>query len=252
MKNKEISISWVSKRLGVSSDWIKKWIKLFGEYLSPEAVVRGETKTFTVHDIQVLAVINDSHDWEDDDGDYSDIHSAMNEGLPSEPHYQLLAHLNFPVFQEIPERIDENSIYGALIGGEGPTDKLWLAQSFKLSADLLVDTSIKNEVAYHTIYPILYNYRHSIELYLKVISGSDEWIHNLNNLLRLVEKKHGQKVGLWVNEFISQLHDIDKESMTFRYGEDLLEISEKWVDLKHLKSVVGFLCSEIEKLHHKR
>lgn len=251
MKNNEISTSWVANRLGVSEDLIIKWVSLFGEYLSSEAKALSKTKKFTLHDMHILAVVNDVHDWEEDDGDYSDVRSAMNEGLPYEPHYQLIAHLNFPVFQDVPEDLDETFTHGALVGVIGLTDKLWVAQSFKLSADLLVDASIEDESAFKTVYPILYNYRHSIELYLKIISGSKERIHNLNKLLRSIEEKYGLRVSRWVNEFITELHEIDERSTTFRYGEDVLQ-GEKWVDLRQLKNVVGLLCSEIEKLLHSK
>lgn len=247
MKNKEITVSWVASKFEVSTDMVKKWVKLFGEYLSVEATVSGKARQFTLNDMAILAVINDHHDWQDDDGDYSDVYSAITEGLSTDTHYQLQAHLNFPVFQEIPEGLNEDWTHGALVGVMGQSDRLWIAQSFKMAADVLVDASIKNEIAYKTIYPILYNYRHALELYLKEISGSEEWTHNLNSLLEKLKAKYGMEISRWAKDFITELHAIDNESMAFRYGNLTSIIDEKWVNLLQLKNLVGILCNEIEK-----
>jgi hypothetical protein len=65
-----------------------------------------------------------------------------------------------------------------------------LAQAFKLTGDILVEQVISSKFkAYELIYPILFNYRHSLELYLKVfVYKEGETIHSLGasgNLWRI-------------------------------------------------------------------
>lgn len=48
-------------------------------------------------------------------------------------------------------------------------DMLSLAKSYKEAGDILVDVGINHENNKRLIYPAIYNYRHSTELYLKAI-----------------------------------------------------------------------------------
>jgi hypothetical protein len=250
MKNQSITISWVAKRFSISKDLVKKWVLLFSEYLSIEATSKGKTRTFTLFDLQVLTVINHVHDWQDDDGDYSDVHSAIYEGLPNEEPFLSSAYFNYPIFQEPPQDLDEGKRHGILLGGIGTSDTLWLAQAYKTAGDVLVDQAIEDQNAWLISYPILFNYRHSIELFLKLNNGSTEKTHQIDDLLKDLEFKLGAEANRWAKDFLMELHRVDKKSTTFRYGENL-PYTEKWIDLNQLKKVVGLFASEMEHLFRK-
>lgn len=250
MKNHDVTISDVAKALGVKPELIKRWGKLFPEYLSPSASWIGKARVYSQTDIQILALICEQHDWEEDDGDYSDIYSALNSGEQFEERYLQIAYFTTPVFQQPPEMLDATWTHGVLIGGMTLRDWLSIAQSFKLCADTLVEQALISESAYLFTYPILYNYRHAIELYLKIATNSDtqtERIHRLRYFVKKLVQQHNAKLSKWSQDYLDQWSQLDEESKTFRYGENWPE-GELWVDLKQLKTITGRLCDELEKL----
>ena len=174
MKVREITVSDVTKILGVRPEAVKKWGRLFSEYLSASATKPGTPRTYTPTDIQVLAVILETHDWEEDDGDYSSVYHALNSGEQYEERLRQIAYFATPVFQQPPEELDETWVNGVLIGGMAEYDWLSIAQSFKLCADTLVEQALDSGAPYLLSYPIFYNYRHAIELYLKIATDYNE------------------------------------------------------------------------------
>jgi len=80
--------------------------------------------------------------------------------------------------------------------------------------------------AYELIHPILYNYRHSLELYLKFIVRPSKKTHNLKTLLegfqKYVRKHHGIEVPQMYEEVILEFHDFDERSTTFRYATEVV------------------------------
>jgi hypothetical protein len=138
-KNTEITVSDVARLFNVKVDIIKKWGKIFSEYLSPTATQKGKTRKYTQTDIQVLALINDYWDWEHDenDGDHSGIIYALETREYFEERYLRIAYFNTPVFQELPEGLDATWTHGMLFGGMSVSDWIYVAQSFRLSGDIL-------------------------------------------------------------------------------------------------------------------
>lgn len=101
-----------------------------------------------------------------------------------------------------------------------------LAEAFKITGDILVDQVIGRKFeAHELVYPVLYNYRHSLELYLKhfVYKSEADNIHPLHALLEKFEKyivsRHGTKVPNEFRKLILEIHDFDNNEETFRYPE---------------------------------
>lgn len=252
MKNNEITVSDVAKLLGVKSELVKKWGKLFSEYLSASVSQAGKPRIYTQIDIQVLTVIYEFHDWEDDDGDYSSIYRALNSNEQFEDRYVRIAYFNTPVFKEPPENLDETWTHGVLIGGMtfAKDDWLSIAQSYRFCADTLTEHAISSGMPYHYTYPILYNYRHAIELYLKIATNfndANDRTHSLANLVKKLKLQYNAQLSKWSQGYLDQWNQLDKKSTTFRYGESGPK-DELWIDLNQLKMVTGTLCEELEKL----
>jgi hypothetical protein len=120
---------------------------------------------------------------------------------------------------------DDNSPYVAMLGGMAQGGyTLWeIAHAYKVAGDLLIESVFSNKFeAYELIYPILYNYRHSIELHLKMfVLRESGYIHKLDKLLKLFEKymniHHKISVPASFRKFILEIHDFDPHSTTFRY-----------------------------------
>jgi len=148
------------------------------------------------------------------------------------------------IFTDIPEDVTEDWLHGAIIGGMCGYDNESLAESYFLSADLLIKKVLQAaEPAREYLYPILFLYRHGLELYLKAITKPEKLNHSIGSLFELfctyILKEHNQKVPAWVTKPISQFAEFDPESDLFRYqktknpkrSERLANEGEFWVDL---------------------
>ena len=163
--------------------------------------------------------------------------------------------LTQPVFREVPEDINEDWNWGVLVGGMASNDLL-NARAFKRAADVLVDEGLKSEAPYEVAYPILYLYRHAIELYLKAIVRPAKLDHKLGPLVisleALFKSKYRQKLPAWTKDRLKDFARIDVDSFAFRYASDKHRQptipSEWWVELGHLRTVMSRLVEGFEKL----
>lgn len=101
-----------------------------------------------------------------------------------------------------------------------------IADSYKNRADDLVEIAINNsDIAYEYTHPILYLYRHSLELYLKIISFDNKRTHKFENLItKLKEKAKGRLSEEILRELIyriDEFKELDNRSTRFRYGNQL-------------------------------
>ena len=121
-----------------------------------------------------------------------------------------------------------------------------------MAGGMLIDQVLQTgEGGQEVICPILYVYRHGIELYLKVITQPADRNHSIGSLLdgfcQHVYEKWGQRVPVWISRPISQLAQYDPNSDLFRYGQTrrssvsqrLKNSGEFWVDLNSLKRTMS-------------
>src|SRR6266542_4395697 len=122
--------------------------------------------------------------WEDQP-DVESIKMGLNIGSHHEELYDNLLTSVTPLFQEPPEDLDGTWRHGTVIGGMAEIgDTFALAESYKLAGDTLVDAARTADEIYEFIYPVIYNYRHATELYLKAIVTPYRKDHDLFWLLR--------------------------------------------------------------------
>lgn len=158
------------------------------------------------------------------------------------------------VFREVPDEIDESWRHGALAGGMGDLamrERGALAASFKRAGDVLLVAALAGDEANELLYPILFNYRHAIELYLKAVTEPAHGNHDLGGLIdtfrRVIFERFGVEVPAWILDRLHEFHDVDARSTTFRYPEVGVVFQsgklqgEVWVDLRRLKSVMANL-----------
>jgi len=135
---------------------------------------------------------------------------------------------------------------------------------YKLAGDKLVEYVVdKNVDQDFLVFPIVFLYRHYIELQLKIIikEGNKllgikedfENTHNLNklwakagNIIKMVWPKEKSDVFVAVKGYISQLNDIDPISFSFRYPVDkkrnkTLEGLEK-INIRNFSEVINKLA----------
>lgn len=158
------------------------------------------------------------------------------------------------IFVEPPGDIDETWIHGAMLGGMSGYDDQSLARSYFMAGAMLIEQTLESgELSQDVICPILYLYRHGIELHLKVLVKPAKLNHSIGSLLNKfslqIQKKYGERVPPWLTGPISQLAEFDPSSDLFRYGrtknpavsQKLTNSGELWIDLRTLKKTMSLI-----------
>jgi len=249
---KVTTIEELSTLIGAEIELIEQWLVKFEEYFSTTAIhpINGERRVFTQEDIRRLLVIGYARDWwaEEQDQDYSDVHQRLNSSEEYDEHIVHAAYLRAPLFQPLPDNPEEMATYTLVIGESYTGSDLGaIAQSYKLAGDILVDFALETEEPWKLAYPILFNYRHSIELFIKAITHPEKPKHDISNLIALLEVQENALVGQEAKAILDQFAEVDRESTTFRYGENV-PCDDTMVNLFQLKYVMEFLARGFSKI----
>ncbi len=211
---KVMSIEELAHLVGVKPGLIGKWLVLFEEYFSGSAVhpYPGEPRIFTQDDVRRLFVIGCARDWwdEEPDQDYSDVYSRLNSSEEYDDRYIEAAYLRAPLFQPMPENPEEMATYTLVVGESWVgSDLRAIAQSYKLAGDVLVESALETEEPWKLAYPIMFNYRHSLELFLKAIIHPDKPNHDIASLIKHLEEQSGKIMSREAKAIFDQFVEID-------------------------------------------
>jgi hypothetical protein len=236
------NVSQTARILGVDVQQVKTWAWLFREYLSRQAnPAKGCARSFT--DSDVLALMHVAMHWEEHP-DMEAIQIGLNREDQYDDEYRAILYRNTPILQEPPEDLDETWRHGVFLNGGGVDEYLELARSYRQSADALLDSALNSGEPREWGYPVLFAYRHALELYLKIIGKVQEPTHSLENCVRLVEERYAQRIGSPMREWIVEFDKIDPYGTAFRYADDqagTLKYAEFWVDFVQLKLAMGLV-----------
>jgi DNA-binding transcriptional MerR regulator len=236
------TISDVARLLDVGRDTVKHWTTEFAEHLSLTARVKGKVRQFSEADLRVLALI--SYYWEEDP-DLENIHAMLNSGDYDEDVFAEFASLNTPVFQEVPDEIDETWQHGVLVGGWASRNWPQVARAYKKAADELLTQALRQCEPHEFDYPIIFLYRHTIEVYLKAMLTPPPKTHDLGRLTELLELQCGNKIAPCVKDRLRDFQRMDEHSDVFRFAEPPPD-GELWVDFHQLKLVMDRLVEAFE------
>jgi hypothetical protein len=118
-----------------------------------------------------------------------------------------------------------------------------MAQQYFDAANLLVADIEHNRLEdYKLANPILFLFRHWLELMMKEIIGRCRE-HDLGRLAKKLNAhllKRGVEVPAWVTARLNEMAAIDPLSVAFRYAEDRID-GEIYVSLPHLKEAMATL-----------
>jgi hypothetical protein len=242
------NISEIARVLGVECHHVEKWAVLFDEYLSEEAKpADGRPRCFSDLDFLVFAYVSTL--WEDEP-DLECIKIGLNREDHLEEKFYECLYLNSAILQELPEGLDETWRHGVLrVGGHGQ-ERFELARNYRYVAEKMLDHALQNDEARHWLCPVLFAYRHTLELYLKTIGDINEHTHSLSKCAALVEKLHGQKFHPRAKSWIEELDKIDPHpGTTFRYEGDQKQqdYQEYWVDLRQFKFAMDQVFEMIDR-----
>ncbi len=246
------TISEVARFLGVDRELVKTWVGMFPEQLSewaqPEA---GRTRLFTDADTRALALVSDL--WEDDP-DLENIHACLNTGEQNSDRYVELVHLDTPVFQDVPNDLDESWDHGVLLSTMWLRPGIEVARAYKYAADELVKEALSCQEPHLLDYPIFFTYRHVLELYLKLLLNdavrARQIGHDLSALINAVENKFQSKANEWVRDRLREFSEVDPTSDRFRYADrppQHPKYVEIWIDFVQLKATMTRLCKIFEE-----
>ena len=250
------TVSQTARVLGVDAQQVKAWAWRFKEHLSSQAnPPKGRPRAFT--DSDVLALMHVCMHWEDNP-DFENIEAGLNchDHYDNDRYVEML-YLHTPLLQEPPDDLDETWRHGIFLNGGGVDQFLELARSYRQSADTLLDSALKSGEPREWGYPVLFAYRHALELYLKILGDVQDPIHGLEKCIQRVENRHGQKIPPPVREWIIELDKLDPRGTAFRYADDdagTLRYAEYWVDFVQFKFAMSksFECLDHACLHLMR
>lgn len=238
------SVSEVAQLIGVERDKVKRWSKEFAEYLSLTAQpAKGKERQFSEADLRVLAVVANHLEL---GNDADDVHYALNTGEQYAEPLLESAQLHSPLFQEPCDEMDETWQHGTLIGGMACRDLSQVARAYKLAADELLKQAMSNYEPHQLDYPVLFLYRHTVEVYLKAALDNPPEHHDLSRLIQLLEGESGKQIAGWVKDRLWDFHRIDKMASLFRYADPPAN-GELWIDFYQLQAVIDKLVQAIEE-----
>ncbi len=161
------------------------------------------------------------------------------------------------IFEELPDDLDETWTNGVLVGGmaSAPND-FEIARAYRAAAKALIGPAIASLEAWNLTYPILFLYRHALELYLKAIVRPAKLDHKLGPLLDkfevMVRERYKQEIPDNVREDLRVFADLD--AVGLRYSHDLKSRwsglpGEYWVSLTNLETKLDAIGDTLERVY---
>jgi len=242
MRNYDLNftVSDVSKILKIDNDTIKNCCYHFKEYLSKNSnPEKGKKRIFSTADICTLNYI--LFYW-DDNSDFDSIKYGLNANEQFDEPFSNTAIKIVPIFREFNDTDIDTNIW--LFGGEFDNINLFeLGEAYKIAGDKLSEVAQKGEQPHVvSIYPIIYNYRHSTELLIKAVLKNPDNIHDICKLYEKLKKylldEFNYTPSLWVDNVVGAFNDFDPSGTIFRYGVKINN-SEMVVDLDHVKRLMN-------------
>jgi len=167
---------------------------------------------------------------------------------------EMVRGIDDPISDE-PEEVEPEANWGILIGGMASYDEELMAMAYKEAADMLVEQALRSgDRSWAVAPPILFLYRHTVELYLKLVVKPEKRNHSLAELVEqaseIAKRRVGKSLPNWTQARLLEFADYDPRSTTFRYadGQAPLPFGEYWVHLDHLRRVMEILITGLAKL----
>lgn len=163
-----------------------------------------------------------------------------------------------PLFEEPSEASERSDPWsgpkGFMIGGMSLPTKFDLGQEYFDAANTLIEAIRRNEIEdYRVANPVLFLYRHSLEMTLKGMIGIGARGHDLSALADMLEVKYQGDMPKWVTARLKEIAAIDPNSTAFRYAEnrdkqskrDVRVDGEIYVSLNHIQALMNVLNSKL-------
>jgi len=160
-----------------------------------------------------------------------------------------------PIFDEPPDDLGNNEFeFGHLLVYGAGLEAIEVAWAFKAAGDRLLATALDNRESWEAAYPILFCYRHALEVHLKALVPPSGKQHDLETLWKNVRTKLDSRYRAdqirWLGDRLLEFHQIDPRSTAFRYHDAPPRISaaELWVDFRHLKTTLQTIFQALDRI----
>ena len=167
---------------------------------------------------------------------------------------EILHGVDFPIFCENWDDESETN-HLILIGGMATYDEERMAVAYKAAGDMLIEHALASgDRSWEVAAPVLFLYRHTVELYLKWVVYDSENNHNIAKLVeeadQIAMRKVGKNLPNWVKARLLEFADHDPRGTAFRYGDrkQPMQNEEYGIDLHHLRRTIEVLTDGLAKL----
>lgn len=129
-----------------------------------------------------------------------------------------------------------------------------VSTAFRVAAERLLDAALATSETWEAAYPILFCYRHGLEVSLKSLVPGSPRQHGLGELwAALLPRLAGQYPAgqlAWLSDRIAEFEQVDPRSTAFRYADAVPagRAPELWVDFHHLRDSAASLFDALDWL----
>ena len=126
-------------------------------------------------------------------------------------------HIDRPIFDEPPDDLGEHEFeFGHLLISGFTADTIEIAWAFRAAGDRLLEAAADSRESWEAAYPILFCYRHALEVNLKAVTPGISKGHDLKTLWERVrdsikDRYPTDQIGL-LGDPIMEFHDIGPRS----------------------------------------
>jgi len=159
------------------------------------------------------------------------------------------------IFEEPPDGLGEEELYfGTFAVGLGAMDRIEVARAFAEAGDRLLDVARDRRESWEAAYPVLFCYRHALELNLKaVIPGEVKRNHKLDKLWTSlcphIKGRYKAADIRWLRTRVLEFHRLDPTATAFRYHDSQPNGDpDLWVDFDNLKRMVQAIFGALERI----
>jgi len=160
-----------------------------------------------------------------------------------------------PIFEEPPDDMEQRA--GALLvnwNGNAGVAAPDVSSAFRVAAERLLDAALANNETWEAAYPILFCYRHGLEVSLKSLVPGAPREHGLADIWAALQPRLAGQCPAnqmaWLGDRIAEFERMDPCSTAFRYADAVPagRAPELWVDFHHLKASAATLFDALDRL----
>ena len=166
-------------------------------------------------------------------------------------------HFSRTIFEEPPDDIEHRA--GALVlnwAGATGRESIEMARAYATAGRRLLSATCAAGESWESVDPILFCFRHALELYLKASAPEDaRRVHPLDQLIERLKSslqgRYRSEQINWLCDRIREFSRIDPRSTSFRY-HDAVEASreaELWIAFAHLGMVMEAIFDGLERVY---